>query len=1003
MARRLSSLAIVLFSILLVPPSGAESKSVSLDSFELDDLIIENSSIMLAPSFSVDAQEVYNVYNPMDASIGDINGDGRDDIVIVNEHDHGFTPYLQGTEGTYTMGSVCYTGRYPTQVAVGNFDGNARAEIVTVNSGDWNVPANITVHSYPANGTAATKLYDSVIPMEYEFTDVAIADINGDNQAEILLAYPSNITIYSKGTGMTLVSTTIDAGPGTHYLTTGDVDGDGKTDVVVSNEDGNSIGIFYQRSGTLAHQEIIAAGISPTKVAIFDADGDKKNDLVFGCTDDDTVKVLLNKNNFTATTIAHPSPSCVEGVDIDGDGVKEIVIASARSSMLGALKLTVNETGHITYTDRELACYGIEHDSLFAGKIISDSKEKIISVSRSSGSITALKLTPPTNRTLASQADYILSSDAGAVACGELSGDGLVDVVAAMPNIDAFALFIQSPSNNGKYNPPILIKTGRNPRAIAVADIDGDGKNETLVGCSNELCIYRQNAQGTLSYYSNVSVKGPVSIAVGDVSGDANVEVVIANDDNVNSQTDNITVLSRSGASWTSRLVETGSNPRDVAIGDVNSDGKNEIAVICADSHRLDIFTNGGASASDLKSYQASHGSQCVRIGDVNNDGKNDVVIASPHYRTVGVYVQNADRTLNDEATYSTGAAGSYRLGIGDMNGDGRNDVVVALAQNQDNYNPIGIAAVGVLTQSNGGVLNPIVIYPSNGMPSDLCIADVDCDGRLDVVSTFNAGWHGGIGVNAQLHRLGYATIKLQKTRDVISSVLVHWLGDETNGKIRVFAKTNGGEWHELAKDEKYSFKENGKELQIKLELLSVTYSSPTLTSFDYSYTTRSEMPNEYYVGAMGLIIVIPALLLAYFVLRKPPVHVEDLFLINNDGRLITHYSRGLRADVDSEVLSGMMTAVHDFTSTVLSGGNKDTGSLEYSGKRIYIMRGKHMTLAASCIGKESERFKKMLGGALEAMEAKGGKDLKDWSGEKKVIDAARDALEKLFKKIRND
>ena len=74
-------------------------------------------------------------------------------------------------------------------------------------------------------------------------------------------------------------------------------------------------------------------------------------------------------------------------------------------------------------------------------------------------------------------------------------------------------------------------------------------------------------------------------------------------------------------------------------------------------------------------------------------------------------------------------------VGVGDVTGDGRNDVVVSYGGNRPG------SSIGVFAQTASGTLAPLVSYPSYDIPEPVEVADVNGDGRADVV-TLHGGWN---------------------------------------------------------------------------------------------------------------------------------------------------------------------------------------------------------------------------------------------------------------------
>ena len=135
----------------------------------------------------------------------------------------------------------------------------------------------------------------------------------------------------------------------------------------------------------------------------------------------------------------------------------------------------------------------------------------------------------------------------------------------------------------------------------------------------------------------------------------------------------------------------SGADIRELALGDVNGDGK------------LDIVTAnlGGASASQFGIVQVllgngdgtlqpgqsytltAGGGTAVSLADLDGDGKLDIVVSETNFTgclvedVVGVLLGNGDGTFRSEHTYKSGGLCAGRLVVSDINQDGKPDVVV--------------------------------------------------------------------------------------------------------------------------------------------------------------------------------------------------------------------------------------------------------------------------------------------------------------------------------------
>jgi hypothetical protein len=178
------------------------------------------------------------------------------------------------------------------------------------------------------------------------------------------------------------------------------------------------------------------------------------------------------------------------------------------------------------------------------------------------------------------------------------------------------------------------------------------------------------------------------------------------------------------GSSW----------PEAVAIGDVNSDGRNDVVMTTslyndfANDLKLMVFLQqpNGQLGPYKTHFTASNGSsppQTVAIGDVTGDGRNDVVIGNSRWR-VGVFRQNTAGGLDPVVTYDT--VDSTRVRIADLNGDGRQDVV-GIGWGTDTVSVL-------LQQPNGALAAPVVYSAPHAGYDDLEVGDLNDDGRTDVL-----------------------------------------------------------------------------------------------------------------------------------------------------------------------------------------------------------------------------------------------------------------------------
>jgi len=216
----------------------------------------------------------------------------------------------------------------------------------------------------------------------------------------------------------------------------------------------------------------------------------------------------------------------------------------------------------------------------------------------------------------------------------------------------------------------------------------------------------------------------PRSVAIGDLNGDGRADLAVANCDS----NDVGVLLGQSDGTFSAPATYSsgGSNPFSVAIGDLNGDGLPDLAVANYDSNNVGVLLGqpDGTFAA-AATYSSGGSNPCsVAIGDLNGDGLPDLAVANFGSDNVGVLFGQSDGTLAG-ATYSSGGSSPFSVAIGDLNGDGLPDLAVANFYSDD---------VAVLLGQPDGTLAAVATYRSGGSnPCSVAIGDLNGDGRADL------------------------------------------------------------------------------------------------------------------------------------------------------------------------------------------------------------------------------------------------------------------------------
>ncbi len=153
-------------------------------------------------------------------------------------------------------------------------------------------------------------------------------------------------------------------------------------------------------------------------------------------------------------------------------------------------------------------------------------------------------------------------------------------------------------------------------------------------------------------------------------------------------------------------------------------------------------LSNAATLYAPPKLYSAGAiGTSSVVLADVNRDGKLDVVLANsgcnqqgfcPQLGSVAILLGNGDGSFRTAATYPTSGIATS-LAVADLNGDGLLDIAVA-SQCRTTCN--GEGSVDVMLGKGDGTFQSAIGYPSGGLASSVAIADVNGDGKADLLLT---------------------------------------------------------------------------------------------------------------------------------------------------------------------------------------------------------------------------------------------------------------------------
>ena len=489
-------------------------------------------------------------YYAESVAVEDVNGDGKPDLVVTDQcsdsgcMNHGFVGVLLGKgDGTFQPVVKYDSGGYDAfSVAVEDVNGDGKPDLVVANvcaASNCSTGGAVSVLLGNGDGTfQAAKSYGSGGQDAYS---LAVEDVNGDGKPDLIAANycaDSNCVtdgsvgvLLGNGDGTFRAAVTYASGAyHTVSVAVGDVNGDGKPDLVVasdctssSNCANGSVGVLLGNgNGTFrVAVSYSSGGYEAQSVAMADVNGDRKVDLLVAnaiCAPSDcatgSVGVLLGNGDGTFQPVVTYdsggfSAESVAVADVNGDGEPDLLVANtcvadgAFNCVNGSVGVLL---GNGDGTFQTVVSYGSDGTgaSFIAVKDVNGDGKPDLLVANACGndgedgcSIGSLGvLLGNGNGTFRAAVNYASGGyEADAVAAGDLNGDGNPDLVVASQcsssgNCNG-VVGVLFGNGDSTFQPVATYDSGGyEAQSVAAVDVNGDGKLDLVVAnlCASSDC-----------------------------------------------------------------------------------------------------------------------------------------------------------------------------------------------------------------------------------------------------------------------------------------------------------------------------------------------------------------------------------------------------------------------------------------------------------------------------------------------------------------------------------
>jgi hypothetical protein len=325
-----------------------------------------------------------------------------------------------------------------------------------------------------------------------------VVDVNNDNKPDIIVAnqYGSNVgVLLNDGKGTFLSQTTYSTGPESHpqFVSVVDINGDDKPDIIVANNGGKGFGVSLNSgNGTFLPQAHYRTGFAsyPPSLTVADVNNDNKPDVIIANQNENTIGIFLNPGDgiFTSQNLiplehgsGATSPSVV---DVNDDNYPDIIFANNGGNTVGVLF----NVGDGTFDSLTTYPTGSESQPTFVSVVDVNQDDKVDIVVANSNKNNVGILLNSGDGTFLPQTTYSTGNDSNprCVSVADLNGDNKPEIIVANHDLNNIGILVNI--GNGRFLLQKTYSTGSdsNPRFVSVIDVNGDHKPDIIVANSEE-------------------------------------------------------------------------------------------------------------------------------------------------------------------------------------------------------------------------------------------------------------------------------------------------------------------------------------------------------------------------------------------------------------------------------------------------------------------------------------------------------------------------------------